>query len=101
MDAHALQFKRGADGNGVGPGGTIIVAPHHGQRRKTCQCVQHAVVLIGSRADVAGVNEVIAARQRGQRLRTQETVGVGNQADLQGATPQVANSGSDSASRSA
>jgi len=101
MNAYAAEFKIGRMGNGGGPAGAVVVAAHHGERRDVRQRIEHAIVPVGPRTDVAGVDEMLAACQRRQRLRPQQAVRVGNQPDLQGATPQVANSGSDSASRSA
>jgi hypothetical protein len=55
----------------------VVVAAHRGDRSDARQLIEDARI-----ADVAGVDQVIAAGQRRQRLRAQEAVGIGDQADF-------------------
>jgi len=56
---------------------TIIIIPaNERHRRDRAQCVEHVIA-----ADVAGVQDRIHSRQCLQRLRANQTVGVGDDAD--------------------
>src|SRR5690606_39781762 len=62
-----------------GPLADVDVAPDRGDRRDRLQRGQHLRL-----ADVAGVDQMVAALQEGERLGPELAVGVGDQADAHG-----------------
>lgn len=60
----------------VDPRARVVVAANRGDGRKFVECVEDSGI-----ADIAGVNDVLGAAQRIERLRAHEVVGIGDDAD--------------------
>jgi hypothetical protein len=60
----------------VRPSGRVVIAAHRGKRRYGIQLGQHCGV-----ADIAGVDDEVAAAQKLGGFRPQQTVSVGNKPD--------------------
>jgi len=61
------------------PRGLVDIAAHHGQRGDLCKFLKNL-----GRTNVPGVNDSLASPQRLERLGTQQTVRVGDDADEDG-----------------
>ena len=76
VDRDAADFEHIGGGNLLRPGVAIHVAANRGNWRNLSQPFQD-----GRIADVAGMNDVVRAAQRGQSLRTKQSVSIGDDAD--------------------
>jgi hypothetical protein len=76
VDEDPAEAKELAFAQAGGPGAAIVVAAHGRDRGDGAKGLQHRGV-----ADVAAVDDVVAAPEEGEDFRTQQAVGVGNEAD--------------------
>jgi anti-sigma factor RsiW len=73
---HAARLEERGVRERACPVADVVVAAHCGHRCDARELVEDRGV-----ADVAGMHDEVAARERGHGLRAQEAVGVGDQPD--------------------
>lgn len=76
-DPRPGELDGGPHGERHRPDAAVVVAADGGQRRDLPQCLEHL-----GRADVAGVEDVSNALERGERLGPDEAVSVGDHPDV-------------------
>ena len=78
VEEHPAQLHQRGPGDALRPGAKVVVAAHGGQWRDRAQCIEY-----GGFADVARMDEVVAAVQVRPCFRAEQIVGVRDHADAQ------------------
>jgi hypothetical protein len=75
-DGHFVDLQVSPAGQPPRPGAGVVIPAHHSQRRNGAQRLQDRRV-----TDIAGMNDVVAAAEKLERLWAQQSVGVRDEAD--------------------
>src|SRR5262249_37437096 len=77
-NAHPAGIEYRLLGNPLGPGTSVVIAPHGGHRRNPAELLQDRRI-----TDIAGVDDVVAAPQSPDGLGSQQSMRIGYQAYAQ------------------
>ena len=76
IDEDIVSLQHVGLSDSIGPRAFVVVATHHGDWSQTFERFNNLRV-----SDIACVDNEIAAAKKGDRLRPQETVGIGDEAN--------------------